>query len=122
MSKGNERRARKFSIAGCSLFVFLLLCGASRAQQKSAIEVFSASYGLNVSKHALGNATRWVSSACDAKKSCYFAVKDAARKIFDTAPGRSNDFDVVYRCGENVKKGHINAESRNKIVLLTCAD
>jgi hypothetical protein len=122
MYKGNEGRARKSSSAGCSLFVLLLVCGASWAQQKPAIEVYSASYGLNVSKHALGNATRWVSSACDAKRSCNFAVKDAARKISDTAPGRPNDFDVVYHCGENVKRGHINAESRNKIVLLTCAD
>ena len=106
------------------MFVLLLVCGAStsRAQQKCAIEVFSASYGLNVSKQALGNTTRWVSSACDAKRSCYFAVRDAARKISDAASGKSSDFEVVYRCGENVKKGHINAESSNKIVLLTCAD
>jgi hypothetical protein len=100
----------------------LSICGALCAQEKPTIEVSSASYGLNVNKHALGNATKSVKSACDAKRSCNFAVKDAAGKFTDAATEKSRDFDFVYRCGDRVKKGHIAGESKDKIVLLTCAD
>jgi hypothetical protein len=100
----------------------LLLCEGVHAQQKPTIEVSSASYGLNVSDRALGNATEYVKSACDAKRSCNFAVKCAASAIADPASGKSKNFDFVYRCGNRVKKGHIDGDSTGKTVLLTCAD
>jgi len=92
------------------------------AQHKPTIEVSSASYGLNITERALGNATKYIKSACDGKRSCNFAVKVAANAITDSALGKSNDFDFVYRCGDNVKRGHIARDSTKKIVLLTCTD
>ena len=100
----------------------LLVCGSLHARQKPTIEVASASYGLNSSNRALGNATEYVKSACDAKRSCIVAVKCAANAIADPAPGKSKNFDFVYRCGDRVKEGHIEGDSTNKSVLLTCAD
>jgi hypothetical protein len=101
---------------------FLLFCGGASAQQKPTIEVSSATYGLNSSKSGLGNATEYIKSACDAKRSCIFAVKNVASAIADSALGKSKDFDFVYRCGDKVKKGHIDGDSTGKAVLLTCAD
>jgi hypothetical protein len=101
---------------------FVLLCGGVHAQPKPTIEVSSASYGLNVSNRALGNATEYVKSACDAKRSCSFAVKCAANAIADPTSGKPKNFDFVYRCGDRVKKGHIDGDSTDKTVLLTCAD
>lgn len=102
----------------------LSFCGSLRAQEqdKPAIQVVSASYGLNVSKRAQGNATKYVRSACDAKRSCNFAVKDAATGVADPAPRQGKEFDVVYHCGTKEKKGHLDAESKDKILLLSCAD
>ena len=99
----------------------LLVFGSLHAQQKPAIEVASATYGLNVSESALGNATKYVKSACDGKRSCHFAIKNAAATIAERTSRKSNDFDVVYH-GENVKKGHINGDATDKIILLTCTD
>ena len=99
-----------------------LVCGGLHAQQKPTIDVSCASYGLNSTERALGNATEYVKSACDAKRSCNVAVKDAASAIADPALGQSKDFDFVYRCGDRVKRGHIAGDSTHKIVLLTCAD
>jgi hypothetical protein len=101
---------------------FLLFLWGVRAQQKPTIEVSSASYGLNSSKSALGNATEYLKSACDAKRSCIFAVKDAASAIGNSALGKSKDFDFVYRCGDKEKKGHIDGDSTGKALLLTCTD
>ncbi len=100
----------------------LLLCAGVHAQHKPTIEVASASYGLNITERALGNATKYIKSACDGKRSCNFAVKVVANAISDSALGKSNDFDFVYRCGDNVKRRHIDGDSTKKIVLLTCAD
>ena len=109
-------------MAACGLV--LAFCGSlsARGQDKPAIRVSSASYGLNVSKHALGNATKYVRSACDTKRSCNFAVQDAATAVADPAPGKPKEFDVVYHCGNKVKKDHIDGESKDKILLLSCAD
>jgi hypothetical protein len=101
----------------------LLVCVGLYAQRKPTIEVSSASYGLNISQRAYGNATKYVKSACDAKRSCNFAVKDAASVFAESAPSKSpKDFDFVYRCGERIKKRHIPGDSTGKVVLLTCAD
>jgi hypothetical protein len=112
----------KAQLAACGLV--LACCGSllAQTQDKPIIRVASASYGLNVSEHALGNATKIVRSACDTKRSCNFAVKDAATALADPAPGQAKEFDVVYHCGKRVKKGHLNAESKDKILLLSCAD
>ena len=50
----------------------LLVFGSLHAQQKPAIEVASATYGLNVSESALGNATKYVKSACDGEEELPF--------------------------------------------------
>ncbi len=113
-------KTTKTLFVGCC-FV-LSVCGGLHGQQKPTIEVSSASFGLNISKRALGNATKYVKSACNAKRSCNFAVKDAASKIADLSSSNSKDFDYVYRCGDKVKKGHIDGDSTDKIVLLTCTD
>jgi hypothetical protein len=113
-------RITKMLLVGCGSV--LLVCGGLHGQQKPTIEVSSASYGLNVSKHAQGNATKYVKSACNAKRSCNFAVKDAASRIAGLASTKFNDFEFVYRCGDKVKKGHVDGNSTNKIILLTCAD
>jgi hypothetical protein len=49
-------------------------------------------------------------------------VKDAATGVVDPAPGEGKEFDVLYRCGAKEKKGHLDAESKDKILLLSCAD
>jgi hypothetical protein len=98
------------------------LCGALCAQEKPTIEVSSASYGLNVNKHASGNATKYVKSACDTKRSCNFAVKNATSKNAGSVQEKPRDFDFVYRCGDKEKTGHITGESKQKIVLLTCTN
>jgi len=102
----------------------LVFCGSLCAQEqdKPTIRVSSASYGLNTGRHALGNATKYVRSACDTKRSCNFAVKDAATALADPPPGKPTEFDVVYHCGDKVKKGHLEGESKDKILLLSCAD
>jgi hypothetical protein len=100
----------------------LLVIASLRAQPKPTIEVFSASYGLNLSSAALGNVTKWVKSACDTKRSCFFAVKYAADAFAERSSHESKDFDFVYRCGDKVKNGHVDGDSRRKTVLLTCAD
>jgi hypothetical protein len=109
-------------LAICGLV--LMLCGSLYAQDqdKPTIRVSSATYGLNASRHALGNATKYVRSACDAKRSCNFAVKDAATAIVDPAPGKAKEFDVVYHCGAKAKKDHVDGEAKDKVLLLSCAD
>jgi hypothetical protein len=100
----------------------LLACGVLQAQEKLAIEVSYATYGLNASERAIGNATGYLKAACDAKRSCLVAVKDVASTVGDPSPGESKDFDFVYRCGGREKKGHLTGESRGKLTLLTCSD
>lgn len=106
-----------FTCGSVPLFISSLF-----AQQKPTIEVSSASYGVNLSKSASGNATKWVKSACDTKRSCFFAVKYAADAFEKRSSHEPKDFDFVYRCDDKVKKGHVNGDSRRKSVLLTCAD
>jgi hypothetical protein len=113
-------KTSKTLFVGCG-FV-LSICAGLHGQQKPTIEVSSASYGLNINKRALGNATKCVKSACNGKRSCNFAIKDAASTIASLSSSKSNDFDYVYRCGDKVKKGHIDGDSTDKIVLLSCAD
>jgi hypothetical protein len=100
----------------------LLACSVLLAQEKPGIEVSSASYGLNVSRHAAGNATDYVKSACNEKRSCQVAVKDIASKVADPGPGKSKDFEFVYRCGGKRKRGRLEPEAADKIALLSCAD
>lgn len=119
---GHKILNTKAHLVVCGLAVWF--CASLRAQEqdKPAIRVASASYGLNVSGQARGNATKYVKSACDAKRSCNFAVKDVATAVVDPAPGHAKEFDVVYHCGAKEKKGHLDAEAKDKIVLLSCAD
>ena len=49
-------------------------------------------------------------------------MQDAATAVADPAPGKPKEFDVVYHCGNKVKKDHIDGESKDKILLLSCAD
>ena len=105
---------------GCGLV--LVFCGSLCAQDKPAIRVVSASYGLNATKAALGNVTKYVKSACDGKRSCEFKVKNIVKEIADPAPEQWKDFDVVYRCGEKEKTGHASGKTKDKTVLLSCAD
>ena len=111
------RNGVRFTIAGWALMLGGILC----ARQEPTIQVSTASYGLNVDKHAAGNVTKCLSSACNGKRSCTFAVKDAAKAAKDTTPYKYKDFDFVYRCGNQVKEGHIS-NSHSKIILLSCAD
>lgn len=111
------RNRVRFAVMGCALMLGGVLC----AQQQPTIHVSSASYGLNVDKRAAGNATKCLSSACDGKRSCTFAIRDAAKAAKDSTPYKYKDFDFVYRCGEKVKEGHIS-NSHSKTILLSCAD
>lgn len=111
------RNRVRFAVAGC----VLILGGALCAQQEPTIQVSTASYGLNVDKRAAGNATKCLSSACNGKRSCTFAIKYAAKAAKDTTPYKYKDFDFVYRCGDKVKEGHIS-NSHSKTILLSCAD
>lgn len=106
-----------FAVAGCAL----VLGGAVCARQQATILVSTASYGQNVDKHAAGNATKCLSSACNGKVSCTFAIKFAAKATNDNTPYKYKDFDFVYRCGNKVKEGHIH-NSHSKTILLSCAD
>jgi len=56
------------------------------------------------------------------KRSCHFAIKNAAATIAERPSRKSKDFDVVYHFGEKVKKGHIDGDATDQIILLTCAD
>lgn len=111
------RNRLRFAITGCALLLAGILC----AQEHPTIQVANASYGLNVDKRAAGNATKCLSSACDGKTSCNFAVKYAAKAASDHSPYRYKDFDFEYRCGERIKVGHVS-KSHGKIILLSCAD
>jgi hypothetical protein len=113
------RNRLRFGVAGCVLLLSVggLLC----APQHPTIQVVIASYGLNVDKRAAGNVTKCLSSACNGKISCTFAVKDAAKAANDTTPYKYKDFDFVYRCGNQTKEGHFH-NSHSKIILLSCAD
>jgi hypothetical protein len=111
-------KPRRFAVGGCGL----LLCGILCAQDKPTIQISSASYGLNVDKRAAGNATKCLSSACNGKRSCDFAIRDAAKATADDTPYKYKDFDFSYRCGSQVKKGHIGGNARSKTIMLSCAD
>jgi hypothetical protein len=100
----------------------LLAVTGLHAQQKPAIRVFSASYGVNLTTAASGNATRYVKSSCDAKRSCFFAVKFAEDAFPERSSHKPKNFDFAYYCGDKLKKGHVGGESKRKILLLTCAD
>jgi len=109
----------RFAMTGC---VFLLgVGGLLCAQQEVTIRVVSASYGANVDKRAAGNVTKCLGSACNGKRSCRFAVKDAAKAANDSTPYKYKDFDFVYRCGDKTKEGHYH-NSHSKTILLSCAD
>jgi hypothetical protein len=105
----------------------LLVVGTLYAQEqpKSAgdkviIDVSEASYGLNRMNNAAGNATQYLKESCDGKTSCSFPVSKAASKIGDHAPGQTKDFDYVYVCGNEEKKGHVEGEAVGKTAFLTC--
>jgi hypothetical protein len=100
----------------------LTIASVSLAQEKPVIQVLSASYGLNTMHRAGGNATEYVKSACDGKRSCQISVKDLASKITDPSPGKAKDFQFVYRCGNHSKRGHFDADAADKTALLSCAD
>jgi hypothetical protein len=96
-------------------------CFVLYAQDKPGIAVTSASYGVNVSRKAAGNATAYVKSACDGKRSCEIKIKELASTIADPAPGKDKDFEFVYKCGASRKRGRVDAEAAGKTAL-SCAD
>jgi hypothetical protein len=112
------RNSLKVVIGGVAIFS----CFASGAQDKPGVTVTSASYGLNVSRNAAGNATAYVKSACDGKRSCTIKVKDLVSTITDPAPRKDKDFEFAYRCGSTRKSGKLDAEAADKTALLSCAD
>ena len=112
----------RFSVAAVWVAVAAALAPASYAQDKPVMEVTSASYGLNTTRRASGNATDYVKSACDGKRSCQISVKDLSSKITDPSPGKPKDFQFVYRCGGVRKYGRIEADATDKTALLSCAD
>ena len=112
----------KIRVKFCLPATGLLVAAALYAQDKPAIEVSSASYGINTTRRASGNATDYVKSACDGKRSCQISVKDLASKITDPSPGKAKDFQFVYRCGDRRKRGRIEADATDKTALLSCAD
>jgi hypothetical protein len=48
----------------------LLVCGILHAQEKPTIEVSYATYGLNASERAEGNATGYLKAPCEAELPC----------------------------------------------------
>jgi hypothetical protein len=112
------RNGTRLGITGGLL---LLGVGGLLCAQQPTIQVVSASYGMNVDKGAAGNATKCLSSACNGKISCTFAVKYAAKAAHDNTPYRYKDFDFAYRCGDKTKQGQFH-NSHSKTILLSCAD
>ena len=84
------RNSLKVVIGGIAIFS----CFVLRAQDKPGITVTSASYGFNVSRSAAGNATAYVKSACDGKRSCSIKVKDFISTIADPAIAASTCIQV----------------------------
>lgn len=91
-------------------------------QGDDKIAVSDASYGVNCRNDQAGNATDFVKSDCDGKRSCSFPVQHAAGKIGDNCPGTKKDFDWTYVCGDKEKKGHLDGEANGKTAFLTCAN
>lgn len=118
---GNTRLLN-FRLSVAAIWVAAAVAAASYAQDKPVMEVTSASYGLNTTRRASGNATDYVKSACDGKRSCQISVKDLSSKIADPSPGKPKDFQFVYRCGSFRKHGRIEPDATDKTALLSCAD
>jgi hypothetical protein len=87
---------------------------------QATIEVSTASYGLNCSNAAEGNATPYVAKACDGKRSCSFAVRDAASNIGDYCPGVPKDFRVTYVCGDRENSAFVSPEAAGATAFLIC--
>ena len=88
---------------------------------RGTIEVSTASYGLNCSTAAEGNATPYVKKACDGKRSCSFAVRDAASNIGDHCPGVPKDFRVTYVCdGGRENSAFVSPEAAGATAFLIC--
>jgi hypothetical protein len=112
------RKNLKFILAA----TVLVSCSLLHAQDKPGITVASATYGSNMNRKASGNASAYVKSACDGKRSCQISVKDLATKIADPSPGNKKDFEFSYRCGSMRKHGHLDPEAAEKTALLSCAE
>jgi hypothetical protein len=94
---------------------------SSQQESGPTIDVSEASYGKNRGNNQTGNATQYVKRACNGKRTCAFAVQNAAGQIGDHSPGQTKDFDVTYLCGDDLKETHVEGESVGKTALLTCA-
>ncbi len=87
---------------------------------QATIEVSTASYGLNCSNAAEGNATPYVKKTCDGKHTCSFAVRDAASNIGDQCPGVPKDFRVTYVCGGLENSAFVSPEAAGGTAFLMC--
>ncbi len=87
---------------------------------RASIQVSTASYGLNCSNAAEGNATPYVKKACDGKRSCSFAVQDAASNISDPCPGVPKDFRVTYVCVDMENSAFVSPEAAGNTAFLIC--
>ena len=86
----------------------------------SKISVTEATYGLNRGFHQRGNATHYVKGECDGRRSCDFAVSQAASQLGDPDPRAAKSLDVKYRCGKAEKTGHVDGDANVMSIALTC--
>lgn len=87
----------------------------------STIKVVSGTYGRNCNAPA-GNLTIFLSTACDGKSSCDFAIDTTA--LADPAPNCSKDFAAEWRCGDGntVYSAALSSlTGKNDRLLLNCA-
>ncbi|MBL4940219.1 MAG: SUMF1/EgtB/PvdO family nonheme iron enzyme [Colwellia sp.] len=81
------------------------------------IEVLSATYG-KVCGAGTGNASYHLSSACNGKVSCSYALDH--RRIGDPTPGCAKDFLVSYSCDGEKFQASLSPEASGKNINLTC--
>jgi|GEM_PF-6811246 hypothetical protein len=84
------------------------------------ITVVEASYGLNLSKDNLDNATVKAKAFCDNKTSCSYKVHP--KFLDDPAPGKAKNFKILYRCGNDPKVNilKVDTPADGRVLDLNC--
>jgi len=97
---GQQRQASAPAEAGLGSVVSLS-CPVSEA--RGAINVTSASYGMNVNPGtAANNATGDIAQQCNGQKTCSYRVD--FHRIGDPFPGRQKTYTVTYNCGDGQQR------------------